>query len=198
MRFLERRQRFLVLPVVVVIALLVAGIGVYAGFTSSTNAVTHTFSTGTLALDVGATGGQSNRLDVDATDETPGDSVQRSVDLVNSGSIDLASITLTTTASPSSILDTDTTDGLQFAIDRCSNAWTESGTSPNFSYTCSGATDTVLASRPVIGADLSLDNLTAVDGGNTDHLRVTFTLPATADNSFEAKTSGIRLVFTGH
>ncbi len=198
MRFHDRRKRFFILPVVIVIALLIAGIGVYAGFTSSTNAVTHTFSTGTLTLDVGATGGQSNRLDVDATDETPGDSVQRSVDLVNSGSVDLSSITLTTTASPSSILDTDTTDGLQFTIDRCSTSWTESGTSPNFTYTCPGTTDSVLAARPVIGSNLSLDNLTAVDGGNTDHLVVTFTLPSTADNSFEAKTSGIRLVFTGH
>ena len=145
MRFHDRRKRFFILPVVIVIALLIAGIGVYAGFTSSTNAVTHTFSTGTLTLDVGATGGQSNRLDVDATDETPGDSVQRSVDLVNSGSVDLSSITLTTTASPSSILDTDTTDGLQFTIDRCSTSWTESGTSPNFTYTCPGSTDSVLA-----------------------------------------------------
>ena len=103
--------------------------------------------------------------------------MQRSVDLVNSGSVDLSSITLTTTASPSSILDTDTTDGLQFTIDRCSTSWTESGTSPNFTYTCPGSTDSVLASRPVIGSNLSLSNLRAVDGGNTDHLVVTFTLP---------------------
>lgn len=35
---------------------------------------------------------------------------------------DLASVTLTTTASPSSLLDTDVTNGLQIPIDRCSVA----------------------------------------------------------------------------
>ena len=82
----------------------------------------------------------------------------------------LAAGTLTTNATPSSLLDTDTTNGLQLSIDSCSTTWTESG--PPYSYTCPGATATVLASRPVIGTDMPLQNLGSVTPGATDHLRV--------------------------
>lgn len=198
MRSLSRRTRLFILPTVILIAAIVAAFGAWASFTSSTTAVTQNFSTGTFTVDVGATGGQANRLNVNATDVNPGDTIQRSVDLINSGTLDFGAITLTTDATTSSVLDTDTTDGLQMSIDHCSNSWTESGTSPNYTYICGGSTSTVLASRPVVGSNLSLSNLDAVNGGNTDHLRVTFTLPSTADNTFEGKSSSIRFVFTAN
>ena len=70
--------------------------------------------------------------------------MQRAIDLNYAGSISFGSATLTTSASPSSALDTDATDGLHVAIDKCSVAWTESG--PPYTYTCGGSTSTVLAS----------------------------------------------------
>jgi hypothetical protein len=45
--------------------------------------------------------------------------VQRGFQLTNSGTQNLASVTLTTTASPSSLLDTDATNGLQLLIQAC-------------------------------------------------------------------------------
>src|SRR5580765_3021548 len=125
----------------------------------------------------------------------PGDTIQRSVDLINSGSLDLASVTLTTTAAPSSLLDTDATNGLQMVIDKCSVAWTESG--PPYTYTCSGSTSTVLASRAVIGSTLALSNLGSTTAGVTDHLRVTLTLPGAAGNTFQNQSSTISYAFTG-
>jgi len=80
-------------------------------------------------------------------------------------------------------------------IDRCSAAWTESG--PPYTYTCSGSTSTVLASRAVIGSGLSLSNLTATTAGNTDHLRVTLTFPSGAGNTFQNQSSTISYAFTG-
>jgi hypothetical protein len=109
----------------------------------------------------------------------------------------MASITLTTSASPSSTLDTDATNGLQMVIDRCSTAWTEAGSSPAFTYSCGGSTTSVVASRAVIGSTLAMSNLTALTAGSTDHLRVTLTLPAATDNTFQSKTSTISYVFTG-
>jgi len=53
------------------------------------------------------------------------------------------------TASPSSLLDTDATNGLQLTIQSCPTAWTEAGTSPAYTYTCTGTATTVLPSRPV-------------------------------------------------
>jgi hypothetical protein len=120
--------------------------------------------------------------------------MQRALDLNYAGSISFGSVTLTTSASPSSALDTDATDGLHVAIDKCSVAWTESG--PPYTYTCGGSTSTVLASSPVIGSNVAPSNLT-LTAGSTDHLRVTVTLPSTAGNSLQNLSSTIAYTFTG-
>ena len=172
----------------------IAGLGTYATFTSTTSQ-SHTISSGTVTIALGATGAATNRLNIGATAVAAGDTIQRSVDLINSGSIDLASITLTTTASPSSLLDTDAANGLQMVIDKCSQAWTEAG--PPYTYTCGGTTSSVVGSRPVIGGNLALSNMSAFTNGLTDHLRVTLTLPSAAPNSFQNQSSTISYAFTG-
>ena len=167
----------------------------YATYTS-TASQSNTIGSGTITVTLGATGASTNRLNINASGIVAGDTMQRSVDLNNSGAIDLASITLTTTASPSSLLDTDTTNGLQMVIDKCSVAWTEAGTSPAFTYTCSGTTTSVLASRAVIGSNLTLSNLT-LTAGASNHLRVTLTLPSGTSNSTQGLSSTITYAFTG-
>src|SRR3954452_23716121 len=147
----------------------IAGLGTFATFTSST-AASHTVSSGTVTIALGATGASTNRLTVGASAIAPGDTIQRSVDLINSGSLDLASVTLTTNATTSSLLDTDATNGLQMVIDKCSVAWTESG--PPYTYTCGGSTTSLVASRAVIGSGISLGSLAALTAGGTDRLRV--------------------------
>ena len=172
----------------------IAGLGTFATFTSSTSA-SHTVSSGTVTIALGATGASTNRLTVGASAIAPGDTIQRSVDLINSGSLDLASVTLTTTAPTSSLLDTDTANGLQMVIDKCSVAWTESG--PPYTYTCGGTTSSVLTSRPVIGSTLALSSLSSLTSGSTDHLRVTLTLPSAAGNTLQNQSSTISYAFTG-
>ncbi|HEY3573451.1 MAG TPA: TasA family protein [Arthrobacter sp.] len=173
-----------------------AGLGTYGAFTSSTNASTDVAS-GTVAIALGSSGA-ANRLSVAATGLVPGDTVQRAVTLSNAaGNQALSSIKLTTTAPTSSVLNTDAALGLQLTIDNCSVPWTEAGAAPAYTYTCSGTTTSVLASRPVIGADLALTNLTSVAANKTDNLRVTLSLPSGADNTFQAKSSTIDLAFTG-
>jgi spore coat-associated protein N len=172
----------------------IAGLGTFATFTSTTSA-NHTVASGTVTIALGATGGPTNRLTVGATALAPGDTIQRGVDLINQGSLDLASITLTTTASPTSLLDSDATNGLQMVIDRCSVAWTESG--PPYTYTCGGSTSSVLGTRPVIGSNLALSNLGSLISAATDHLRVTLTFPSGAGNSLQNQSSTITYAFTG-
>jgi len=172
----------------------IAGLGTFATFTSSTSA-SHTVSSGTVTIALGATGGSTNRLNVDATAIAPGDTIQRSVDLINQGTLDLASVTLTTQATTSSLLDTDTTNGLQMVIDKCSQAWTESG--PPYTYTCGGSTSTVLSSRAVIQSGVTLNNLSSLTADTTDHLRVTLTFPSGAGNTFQNKSSTLQYTFTG-
>lgn len=189
-------QRLVLAAASLMLAVGLVGLGVYATFTTSATA-SHSASTATMSLQLGATGASTNRLTVNATGLVPGDTYYRSFDLTNVGSTALSAITLTTTASPSSLLDTDATNGLQIVIQRCSIAWNENGASPNFSYTCNGTTSTVLASRAVIGSSIALANLTTTAAGATDHLRLSVTLPAGAGNSFQGLTSTLSFNFNG-
>jgi hypothetical protein len=175
-------------------AAAVAGLGTFGTFTSTTSASTP-LSTGTVSIALGASGA-ANRLSVAASGLVPGDTVQRAVDLSVTGDQALSAVSLTTTASPSSLLDTDATNGLQMVVDMCSVPWSESGTAPGYTYTCSGTTSTLVASSPVIGTNLPMSGV-GLTSGSTSHLRVTLTLPTSADNTFQAKSSGITFSFTG-
>jgi hypothetical protein len=168
----------------------------HSGFTARSSAGAASFGTGFVDLSVPAAG-PGNRLTVDATGMVPGDRMERVVDLTNSGSMDLSGVTLTTTASLSSALDTDATQGLQVAIDRCSVPWTEAGTAPGYVYGCSGTASSVLPSQPVITSGAALANLAATTAGNTDHLRVVLTFPPAAGDSMQGLTSHLVLTFTG-
>lgn len=192
----SRSQKFLLSLAVLGCAASIAGLGTFAAFTSTTSA-SQSVSSGTVVIALGATGAATNRLTVNATGIVPGDTMQRSFNLANTGSQNLASVSLTTTATTSSLLDTDATDGLQMLIERCSVAWTESGSSPAFTYTCSGTQSTVLATRAVVGSSLSLSNLSVTTAGNTDYLRLTLSLPGTAGNTFQGLSSTIQYSFTG-
>jgi hypothetical protein len=44
---------------------------------------------------------------------------------------------------------------------------------------------------------MTLANLASLTKSGSDHLRVTLSLPTTADNSFQSLTSKVNLVFTG-
>ena len=169
-------------------AAAIAGLGTFATFTSSTSA-THTIASGTLSLTA-----PFSRLGTGASPIAAGDTMQRAIDLNYAGSIAFSAVTLTTSASPSSLLDTDATNGLQMVIDKCSVAWTESG--PPYTYTCGGSTSSVLASRALIGTDLALTNLT-LTAGATDHLRATITFPSAAGNTFQNQSSTLSYAFTG-
>lgn len=194
---LSPTQRIVLAISSLMLAVGLTGMGVYATFTTTATA-SHTASSATLTLTLGATGASTNRLTVNATNLVPGDTYYRSFDLINGGTKALSSITLTTAASPSSLLDTDATNGLQMVIQRCSVAWTEAGTSPNFTYTCSGTTTTVLASRAIIGTNIALSNLTSTAISTTDKLMLSVNFPTAAGNTFQGLSSTISFTFTGN
>ena len=179
----------------------IAGLVTFATFTSTTT-VSSSAAAGTVVIALGGSG-LINRLTVNASGLVPTDTIQRGVDLTNTGSQNLASLTLGVSATASSLLDTDTTNGLQMVIDRCFNtAWTESGngTTTPYTYVCGATTQTVVASTPVVNSSISLAGLvtpTALTAGGTDHLRVTLTLPTNAPNTMQGVTSTFLYTFTG-
>ncbi|MBT0767617.1 hypothetical protein KIH74_01690 [Kineosporia sp. J2-2] len=176
-------------------AAAVAGLGTFGTFTATTSAST-SVATGTVNIALGTAGSAANRLTLGATGLVPGDTMQRAVDLTNTGDQALASLTLVTTATTSSVLNTDTTNGLQLKVDSCPTAWVEAGTSPAFTYTCASPT-TLVNNVPVIQAGAALTGLNALTANGVDHLRVTLTLPTSADNTFQNKTSALTFTFNG-
>ncbi len=176
-------------------AAAVAGMGTFGTFTSTTSG-SEAVSSGTVNIALGGNGGV-NDFSTNATNIVAGDTIQRAVTLANTGTADLSTVTLTTTALPSSKLDTDATNGLQLKIDSCSAAWTKGGTATVPTYTCGGTTTNVLAAKPVIGANTTVNTTKALTAGVSDNMMVTLTLPQAADNTFQNLSSTINYAFTG-
>lgn len=172
----------------------VAALGTFASFTSSTSA-SQAISSGSVSIALGATG-PANRLTVAASGLVPGDTVQRAVDLTSSSTDPLGSVSLQTSGSPSNALITDA-NGLTVKVDKCSVAWTEAGTAPAYTYTCSGTSSNVLAAQAV-GSTTSLSGLAALSAGtSTDHLLVTLALPTAATNTLQGLSTSITYAFNG-
>jgi hypothetical protein len=173
-------------------AAAVAGMGTFGGFTDSTAPVATTIQSGTLSIDLTQ---QGYSVPVTTAGFLPGDSLTRAVNLVNDGNSALGSVTLGSTATASSILTTDITNGLQLTVKKCSVAWTQGGTAQAPTYTCPG-TETLVGSGPVV-SNLTLASAAALNVGGTDYLTFSISLPTTADNSFQGKSSSLSLTFTG-
>ena len=179
----------------------VAGRGTFGSFTSSTTPANQQVVSGTVAIAIGAAGSATNRLTVAATGLVPGDTVARAVQLTNAaGNQGLSSITLSNLDSTPSLLSTDGTNGLQLMVQSCPTAWTEAGTAPAYTYTCTGTATTVMASRPVSipsGSAVTLAGLNSLAAGGADNLLFTETFPTVAGNSLQTLTSNIAFTFTG-
>lgn len=183
------------------VAASIAGLGTFATFTDTSSA-SATISSGTVDINLGAVGAD-NRLTIGATGLVPGDSLQRRVKLTNAGSEALASVTLSTAANPSTLLDTDVTDGLQMKIERCSGTvgWSESATP--YAYTCDmavagdalGTRSTVLARRAIIGSTLGLTSMASLAAAGVDDMVVTVDLPSAAGNTFQNLSSTVTYTF---
>ena len=175
-------------------AAAVAGLGTYGNFTDSTTPVNTTVASGTLSIDLTQPAG-AYAIPVSITGLVPGDSVTRAVNLVNDGNLGLSAVNVVSTATAPSILTTDTTNGLQLAIKSCSVPWTQGGTAQAPAYTCSGTTNTLMTG-PVVN-NSGLNNPASLNPGGTDYLTFAISLPATADNTFQGRSAGLSLSFTG-
>jgi hypothetical protein len=171
-------------------AAAVAGMGTFGTFTDSSTPIGTTLSTGTVDIDVS---GPAVTTPLTTTGFVPGDSVTQAVNLVNTGTSALGSVTLNTTAGtpngvPASVLTTDPVNGLQLALKSCAVAWSATNT-------CASG-ETLLSTGPVVGSR-TLVNPAALNPGATDYLAFTVSLPTTADNNFQGRTATINLTFTG-
>lgn len=191
--------------------------GTYALFSANTTSASNLFATGTLTLS------NSNSAYATATlnNMIPADTVTGVVTVQNTGTQDLAGYQLATTVtagSPTSpnALTTDTTNGLQLWVSRCSQAWSGSGTSATCGGTVSDVVGTSASPVPITsGSPFSLAsgalctssaavtaatraarNTTCTVTGN-DYLRVRVSLPSGAGNSFQGLGTTLTFTFQG-
>ncbi len=173
-------------------AAAVAGMGTFGNFTDSTTPVNTTIQSGTLSIDLSQ---QGAAVPVTTTGFLPGDSMTRAVNLVNDGNSPLGTVTLSSAPTASSVLTTDTTNGLQLTVKKCSVAWTQGGTAQAPTYSCAG-TETLVGSGPVVN-NMTINGAAALNVGGTDHLTFSISLPTSADNTFQGKSASLSLTFTG-
>ncbi len=160
--------------------------GAFATFTDSVTAGPQAITSGTVKLAVGPV----NDVATGATNIAAGDTIAREADLNSTGgTIANKEITLKFSAAPTSLLDTDPTNGLQVSVKACSVAWTRKVETPPpaFKYTCSGTESTVKIGGAETASVSSLETtagaltpLNSLGAGGQDYLVFTLTLPSTA------------------
>lgn len=172
-------------------AVAVAGLSTFGQFTDSTSPVATNVDTGVVSVDVSSPAGAS--VPFAGGMMLAGDSRSALVDLVNDGTTPLATVSLTSTATSSSVLDQDTVNGLQLTVESCSVPWTTGADAP----TCSGTVRSYFT-RPILVSNASLASSAALAAGATDHLKLTAALPSSATgDAFEGASSNLDFVFTG-
>jgi spore coat-associated protein N len=174
------------------VALGVISFNAWANFTAS-QSTTNQIATGTMTITIadGPTAFSSN-----ISGMVPGDHAERFVDIHTGGTLTMSALKLASDAScggcSSSALDTDATNGLQFVVDTCDQAWTLHA---GATATCGGTSASVLSTGPVIMSATTMSNVDT--DGTTDHLRFQWLLPSGANDTFQGLTSKIEYVFSG-
>ncbi len=197
-RSADRRKILLSAALIAAAAAALVG-GAFATFTNTATAGSQTITSGTIKLATGPT----NDAATGASNIVAGDTVAREID-INSTLATLTDkeITLKFSASASSLLDTDPTNGLQLSIQACSEAWKRTvvgSPPPAFEYTCTpGATAVKIGGAATASvssleaAPAALSPLNSLTGGGKDYLVFKLELPAAApgDVSKVAACSG--------
>jgi hypothetical protein len=188
-RFLA--QAFLPLSLLSLLAVSASGglfTGAYGFFTSSASATMSLTEGGSIGLSWNDTAATGSNLTLDVGRLMPTDTVQRIVDLANTGSSGIQQIQLT-------IMGTDTgstSDGIQLSIDRCSVPWVSEGSI----FACAGRLTALSLDRPV-QATIALTGSPAAVQAGLDHLRFSFRLPDSAPDSAQGVTGSVQIVATG-
>jgi hypothetical protein len=211
------------LGAMVVWAVGVLSLTASANFTGTSTVNQGALSSAHMALTAPGAGA-TNRLTLAGTNIAPGDLMQRAIDISVDGATTsgaMTGMTLQVTApSVTSNLDSNDASGLQLWVMSCSNAWTESGTTPGYKYVCSGTTKEVLGSNLPTPADpvtsytcppasatvkglntmktaQTLNNLPTLNANTTVHLVVFMCFPGATGDSYQDLQSQLQFTFAG-
>jgi hypothetical protein len=202
-----RRRRRLAAWTAAVAAVLGALALPAQGTFSTTRTDSHSDTAGDLTITLGSRGTTANTFNVDVSDLGPGESAYRIIDVTLGSSLDFGSASLAVTGSGNNALTTDATNGLKITVQRCSVAWTQSGTSPNYTYACSGGTSyESITQRAVANFGTAQSLRSGADGANgftltagaVNHLRMQITLGTVATStSLQNVSTTLTFAFSG-
>ncbi len=167
----------------------IAGLGTFGSFTDSTAPVESDVQTGTLSINLSPAATYAT-VPFSTGRFMPGDRTARAFDIVNDGDVAWDSLTFTSWATSSSLLDRDTVNGLQLTVESCSTAWGVDGST----YVC-GGTVREFYSGPIV-LDQPLAGAASVAPGEVDHLLATVDFPSTAGEELQNQVSQLAFRFT--
>jgi hypothetical protein len=158
---------------------------------------THTTSTGTLSVAM-SDSDVSQSFNVGIGGMYPGVANKQRLVTLTIGDTSFATLSLTATLqSASTALDSPAATGIGIVVERCSVPWTASGSSPNRTYTCSGATTGWVAESPNLIGTKNLTTGSNLTAGSVNYFRFSWTLPNTAPASSHGATDTVRYTFSG-
>jgi spore coat-associated protein N len=172
---------------------IAAVLGAVGGAGGGTLAATVHNEQGTSAPKEALVLGRAAAFTVPGVGLAAGDVMQRPLDLKNRGNVPFSAVALTTSASPASALDSDTVDGLHLRVDSCPGSWRKDKRTKQ--YACKKLPTNLVGLRPLLGDNMVLQGL-GIRKGKTVHLLLTVSLPATAPNALQGKTSTVTYTFT--
>ena len=175
-------------------AAAVAGLGTFGTCSDSTAPVSTTVQTGTVDINLAQPSGAVT-IPATVSGFVPGDSMSRAVNLSNTGTSALSTITLGSSSTANNALVTDAVNGLQLSVKACSVPYTQNGTTAP-TYTCSGTERTVV-SGPAVETNAVLSGMASVNPGGVDYLVFTVSLPSSAGNTFQNLSAPLSITFTG-
>ncbi|WP_324276448.1 TasA family protein [Blastococcus brunescens] len=167
----------------------VAGLGTFGSFTDSTTPVNADVAAGTVSINLSPA---ANYRTVQMTPGglLPGDSTATPFDVRNDGDVAWESLTFSSWATRSSVLDSDPVHGLQLTLESCSTAWTVAGSD----YACGGEV-TPFYTGPIVTQAVLTGTATHAPGG-VEHLLATIAFPDTAGQTHTDKISDLAFRFT--
>lgn len=177
------RKRYALFAAMALSGLALIGLTVSAGqssavFTATTTSAANQFATASLVISTDKPGTVAANTLVIVSNLVPGDTAQRAVVVTNSGGTAFTYAVASTLVAPSTLLWSDSANGLQVTAYRC------------------GCT---LAANQVYSGALSALSIPAsgtIAAAGSETLTFVFSLPATADNTFQNLTQGFSLTYT--
>jgi hypothetical protein len=193
----RRPGRWTLVSGICLISVGVLSFNAYASF-SATQSYNQSVTTGTMTLALANEDSATIAYNLSGSNIAPGDTMQRGLKLTFGGTVAASSMTLSAADSSQTALDDGTANGLEIIVEACSQAWDETVNGGIPTYACAGTTTTVMSNRMVSNLiSTPASNLTTgLNLAGANHLRVTWSLPAAAGNTFQNLSNTISLTFT--